>query len=500
MCKRLRATLSLFATVAAVLAGPGALLAWPVAARAQSAPAIIEAMKAGDLEAARTLVAGGTDVNVPQGDGATALHWASHRNDLDAATLLIEAGADVNAANELGATPLWLAAVNGSAPMIERLLGAGADPNASLKMGETPLMTAARSGSLPAVERLLEHGANVNATEHERGQTALMWAVAQQHADVARLLIENDADLHARTALRFQLENTAGNTNPSGNFRVANGGSTPLLFAARHGDIETTRVLIDAGADVNDIAASGASALVIAAHSAHGPLGIYLLEQGADPNAAGAGYTALHAAVLRSQVELVEALLDHGADPNATVEHGTPGRRFSADYSIRQQLIDTDAFWLAAKYGEVEILRTLAEHGADPFGVHQRGKSTLQVAIGMPGSSLESRRDRIGNAPLDPAEEERRTLELARMLIDLGVDVNAADGRGNTPLHDAVRKGFASVVEFLVGSGADINAANERDQTPLVLAETPQTIPGTNGLRGTRPEIAELLRRLGADG
>ena len=342
-------------------------------------------------------------------------------------------------------------------------------------------------------------GADVNAAELERGQTALMWAVAQQHADVARLLIENDADLHARTALWFQLENTAGNTNPSGNFRMAHGGSTPMLFAARHGDIETARVLIDAGADVNDIAASGTSALVIAAHSAHGPLGIYLLERGADPNASEAGYTALHAAVLRSQVELVEALLEHGADPNALVEHGTPGRRFSADYSIRQQLIDTDPFWLAAKYGEVEILRMLADRGADPFGVHERGKSTLQVAIGMPSSGLESRRDRIGNAPVDPIEEEGRTLELARILIDLGVDVNAADGRGNTPLHDAVRKDFGSVVEFLVASGADINAVNQRDQTPLILAETPQSIPGTNGLRGTRPEIAELLRRLGAE-
>ena len=222
------------------------------------------------------------------------------------------------------------------------------------------------------------------AAEHERGQTALMWAVAQQHGDVARLLIESDADLHARTNVWYQLENTAGNTNPSGNFRMAHGGSTPLLFVARNGDVETARVLVDAGADVQDTEASGASALVIAAHSAHGPLAIYLLEQGADPNTARAGYTALHAAVLRSQVQLVEALLEHGADLNAVVEHGTPGRRFSADYSIRFQQIGTDAFWLAAKYGEVEILRTLAEHGADPFVVHSN-MSTLQVAMGNSG-------------------------------------------------------------------------------------------------------------------
>ncbi len=504
MCKRLLSTIWRFATLAVVLAGPVALfagpvalLAGPIAAHAQSVPAIIEAVEAGDIEAARTLVAEGTDVNAPQGDGATALHWAAHRNDLDAATLLIEAGADVNAANALGATPMWLAAINGSAPMVERLLEAGGDPNVSLKMGETPLMTASRSGDVRTVELLLERGADINAAELERGQTALMWAVAQRHADVARLLIDNDADLHARTKVWYQLENTAGNTNTSGNFRMAHGGSTPLLFAASSGDIETARALVDAGADVNDVAASGTSALVLAAHSGHGPLGIYFLEQGADPNAAGAGYTALHAAVLRSQVELVEALLEHGADLNAVVEHGSPGRRFSADYSIRRQLIGTNALWLAAKYGEVEILRTLTESGADPFVVHS-DMSTLQVAMGNSGSSIEDRRDRLGNAPLDRAAEERRTLELARILIDLGVDVNAAGRRGDTALHDAVRKNFGSVVELLVARGADVNAANQRGQTPLALAESVQTIPGSNGLRSTRPEIAEVLRRLGA--
>ena len=280
MCKGLLSTIWRFATLAVVLAAPVALLAGPVAllagpavlllpvaAHAQSTPEIIEALRAGDLEMARALVGEGADVNAPQGDGATALHWAAHRNDLDAATLLIEAGADVNAANALGATPLWLAAINGSAPMVERLLESGADPNVSLKMGETPLMTASRSGDLETVERLLEYGADINTAEHERGQTALMWAVAQQHADVARLLIANDADLHARTKVWYQLENTAGNTNTSGNFRMAHGGSTPLLFAASSGDIETARALVDAGADVDDVAASGTSALVIAAGS-----------------------------------------------------------------------------------------------------------------------------------------------------------------------------------------------------------------------------------------
>ena len=161
-------------------------------------------------------------------------------------------------------------------------------------------------------------------------------------------------------------------------------------------------------------------------------------------------------------------------------------------------MIGTTAVWLAAKYGEPEIVRTLAEEGADPLVVSQSGTSVLQAAMGMPLSSLEDRRDRIGNSPPDPTEEERPTLELTRIILELGVDVDRADRRGNTALHDAMRKNFASVVEFLAVRGADINAENQRGQTPLVLAETPQTIQGTNGLRGTRSEIAGLLRRLGA--
>lgn len=476
------------------------VFAWSAGILAQSSTAdLIDVVKAGNSEAAQTLLSAGVEVNTTQGDGATALHWAAHHDDLAVATLLIEAGANVNAVNELGASALWLAAINGSAPMTRLLLQQGADPNTALKVGETPLMTAARSGSSQAVELLLEHGAEVNTAEQERGQTALMWAAAQRHAAVVRLLIERGADLQARSKVWYQLENTAGNTNPSGNFRMAHGGSTALLFAVRVGDVETARVLLDAGADIQGSDASGASALLIASHSGHQSLAIFLLQQGANPNADQAGYTALHAAVLRGEIELVTTLLDHGAELNAVIEHGTAGRRFSADYSIRAQLIGMNALWLAAKYGEVEILRTLLIHGADPFIQDSNGATMLHVAMGNSGSSLEYRRDRIPNAAPDPAQEERRTLELARILIGLGVDINATDSRGNTALHHAVLKDFESVVEFLVAGGADINRVNQRGQTPLLLAETPQAIPATNGLRGTRPQVGQLLRRLGAN-
>ncbi len=477
-----------------------ALVLVPAAiAHAAAEPELIAAVRAGDVAGTRTLIAAGADVNAPQGDGATALHWAAHRSDLDAAALLIAAGADVDAANALGATPLWLAATNGNAAIAERLLAAGADPNAALRMGETPLMAAARSGSRRVAELLLARGADPNRAEREREQTALMWAAAQRHAGLAQLLAEHGGDVHARSRVWHQLENTAGNTNPSGNFRMAHGGSTPLLFVARTGDVDTARALVAAGADVDDTAAAGTSAVVIAAHSGHGPLATYLLEQGADPNAADAGYSALHAAVLLSEVALAEALLDHGADVNAVVERGTPGRRFSADFSIRHQAVGGNAFWLAARYGELAIARLLAERGADPHTSPANRTSSLKAAMGVSQIPQENRRNQVDAPEIERADMERLTLALARVVLDLDVDVNQADNRGNTALHDAVRTGFASVVELLAAHGADLDAMNNRGQTPLTLAESSLPIPGTNGLRATQPELAARLRELGAN-
>ena len=456
------------------------------------------AARAGNIELIIQLVGSGFDVNAAQGDGATALHWASHRNDLELVNLLIGYGAEVDVSNDLGATPLWLATLNGSARVTDALLTAGANPNVSLKMGETPLMSAARSGNLDVVSLLISAGSDVDAAEKEKGQTALMWSVAQGHAEIADLLIKNGADVGARSKIWYQLENTAGNTNPSGNFKMAHGGSSAIMFAARIGNIDVARVLLDSGSNVNDKAASGVTVLTQAAHSGHQDLAIFLLERGADPNAIDSGYTALHAAVLRSEVDLVEALLEHGAIIDAPVEHGSPGRRFSADYSIRSQLIGRDAFWMAAKYGEVEILKILLDAGADPLVREDDGITALQVAMGNSGSSLDWRRDRIGNQELDSEDEERRTYELARILIDEGVDVNAKDSRGRSAIHHAVLKNFPSVVEYLAMRGADIHMTNDRDLTPLQLAETVQGIPGSNGLRGTRPEVAAVLRTLGA--
>ena len=472
-------------------------LALGSAVAADSGTPLIQAVRSGAIDRVRELLRTGADVNAMQGDGATALHWAAHRSDLAATELLVRAGADVNRTNELGATPLWLASLNGDAAVAGALLAAGADPNRALASGETPLMTAARSGSVQTVTLLIDHRADVNAAERVRGQTALMWAVDQRHAAFVRTLLTRGANVHARSAVWQQLENTAGNTNSAGDFLMSHGGSTAILFAARQGDLETATALLDAGANVDDADAAGTSALVIAAHSDHGQLARFLLSRGADPNAAKAGYTALHAAVLRGNLELVKALLEAGADPDAPVRHGTPGRRLSADYSLRHQMLGANGLWLAARFGHPDIMRVLAAAGANALVVPADGTTALKAAMGYVSGLTENREGRYG-IPIDHAEEEQATLDAARIAVEMGVDVNAVGPGGDTALHDAARQRFVTVIEFLVKSGADLNARNRRKLTPLgtLLAENPD---GAGKFEtAARQETINLLRKLGA--
>ena len=269
---------------------------------------LIDAVKANNVKTVQALVRERVDVNAPGPDGATALHWAAHRDDVTTADVLIRAGARANVATDLGVTPLHLACTNRSTTLVRRLLAAGANPNATLPRGETVLMECSRTGNAEAVAALLKAGARVNEKEAVNQQTALMWAVAQQHPKVVQALLEGGADIRARSRTYPQVVET-GNRGGSGDVStVLRGGSTPLLFAARVGDVESARLLIAAGADVNDAQPDGVSALVAAAHSGHTALGELLLDKGADPNAAEGGYTALHAAIDRSDLALVQAL------------------------------------------------------------------------------------------------------------------------------------------------------------------------------------------------
>ena len=212
-----------------------------------------DAAKNRDWATVGALLDRGVDVDTPQGDGATALHWAARWNDLRAVNRLLEAGADVDAANELGATPLWVACASRNTEVVERLLAAGANANRGLLVGETLLMRCTATGDPVAVEALIEHGARVDATEPENGQTALMWAAAHREPDVVRVLLKHGAATDARTVTRRQFRGTGlrSTTSPAGATHFGAGGFTPLLFAARHGDVASARLLLNAGADVD---------------------------------------------------------------------------------------------------------------------------------------------------------------------------------------------------------------------------------------------------------
>ena len=454
---------------------------------------VADAVKRQDPVSVQALLEDGADVNTTQGDGATALHWAAYWDDQPTAQLLLAAGAAVGKANDLGVTPLWLACNNGSAAMVEALLDAGADPNAALPSGETPLMTASRTGSVDAVRSLLGHGADVTAREAAHEQTALMWAVAQRHPAVVRALLEHGAGIDDRSTVYQQVISSSGNADPSGVYDIEQGGYTPLLFAARQGGLESARLLVAAGADVNDAAPIGTSTLVVAALSGQGPVAVFLLEQGADPDAADAGYTALHAAVLRGDLELVTALLAHGADPNPQLIRGTPARRVSADWTLGHNLIGATPFWLAARFREPAIMLALAEGGGNPLA--SKGGATAVMAALQGGTG----RGRFGVPRGDRADEARLTIEAVEQALEAGANVDATDDRGDTALHIAASRRLDNVIALLAGRGAMLDVRNNRGQTPLGVAIAgPQGLAALYNPGGGSPSTVALLRELGA--
>lgn len=432
------------------------LIAGSVAAAER--PALVDAAKAGDAVALRSLLQQQIDVNASEPDGSTALHWASYRDDLESADLLIRAGANVNAANDLGVTPLYTASLNRSAAMVERLLKAGANPNAALLLGETPLMIASRAGSPAVVELLVAKGANPNARA-ARGQTALMWAVSNEHPEVVNVLLAQGVDIHAKTDVWKQMVAVPPHGLPEYNRVIAQGGDTALMFASRVGDLASAKLLVDAGANVNDADAWGVSATTLAAFSGYGELVRFLLERGADPNADKAGFTALQCAIMRRDEKTVEALLARGADPNIPVRNWTPTRRASKDFNFAPDLVGATPFWLAARFLQPNVMRLLAKHGADPKFVHRpdyaagegyqrrrEATTALMAAAGLGSGNPWVQADRT--------QREALALEAVKLALELGVDVNAVSTDGRTALDAAKAAKYESVVKFFEEKGA----------------------------------------------
>ena len=488
---------------------------------------LIEAVQRQDGEAARALLDEGVDVNIARADGATALAWAAHWDDLGTAGLLIRTGADPNAANDLGVTPLMLASTNRSAPMVETLLDAGADPNVARPNGETALLLASRAGGVDVVRALLARGADVTA-KTSRGFTSLIFAAAEGHAVVARVLVETGADLSARTdaivpegrsrysakdrpeprrlrknqALHIRQLKQDGDGDP----RRPQGGFTPLLYAAMVGDLDTVRLLVAAGADMNDAAPDGVTPLVLTLTRGieeglwrlpagrNEDIAMFLLDRGADPNLAEAGYTALHVASATGQMRAVTALIAHGADPNDTqltmpkrlMDALIPGDGYLTTGWVSQ--IGSTPFMLSAKSVDVSMMRLLLEHGADPLLTAQGGANALMLAAGLAKRHSAD----VGYFIWD----QDQAIEAITLAMASGLDVTAATEHGETALHGATRHAAHDVIRFLVDQGADLNAVTTwNDQTPLRLARG-YTYSGTYV---RFPETAELFLELGAD-
>jgi len=417
--------------------------------------------------AVRALLQQNADVNAPQIDGTTALHWAVEADDLELTDLLIRAGAHVSAANKAGATPLLLATINGNSGLIERLIAAGADPNAPLtKSADTALMMASRTGKIGAMKVLVDHGARVNAKETWGGTTALMWAVSERHSDVAKLLIDHGADVNAKSNFvpsasgrGFEGTTPVAAKPNQGIEEFASGLLTPLMFAAREDDIESARLLVKAGADINAIGGDGKDALGLSLFNGSYDVASLLIDSHANVNQADAQrFTPLFWAVDRRNMEtapnfpwmvttdplpLIKKLLDAGANPNAVI-NSTP-RAHMREGSPR--IVYATALMRAAFSGDIELVKLLLAHGANPHIMSSDKETTLMAACGT-GFINGYNRQRT------PAER----LEVVKLLIDLGEDVNAADSYGITPLMVAANLGDIAIVQYLVGKGADLAA------------------------------------------
>ena len=547
---------------------------------------VADAAARGDKAAVKVLIAQKADVNAPQADGATALHWAAFRSDKELADMLIRAGADPKAANREGSTPLWLASVNGDAGMIEALLAAGADPNEKLPLGRTPLMTASRTGNIAAMKVLVDHGADVNARETLRGTTPLMWAADEAHAAAVKFLIDRGADIAAqsspaqrgrgpalgkandpRKAVAAQgAARAAGNALDLGQIRAATGeapagrtgrggaaagrgagpgrgGGTPtgaagddqpddaaaaavgfarrnpapndggaltaLVYATRSNDLESVKVLLEAGADINQVSGYGWSPLLVATQNRYYKLGAYLLDHGADPNLPNkGGWTPLYLATDNRNIEngdypvrkgdmdhleYITLLLDKGANVNARVKDSTETRTVFTNQWLDEN--GATAFFRASQSGDTALMKLLLARGADPKIATVLGVTALHVAAGIgwvEGITYEW--------------SPQATFDAVRMLLELGLDVNAQADTGRTAMHGAAHKGRTEVIQILADHGAKLDVrdyGNTDNRGGKLAVHTWQAVDYADGLVRVgvqsaiaHPDAGLLLRKL----
>jgi uncharacterized protein len=449
------------------------LLLSSFAAMAATSP-LADAVQNRDSANVQALLKQHAAVNAAQPDGTTALHWAAHWNDSETVGLLLKAGADAKAVNQYGATPLSEAAALGNAAIVEQLLKAGADPNTRTTAdGETVLMTAARAGNPDAVKVLVEHGAEVNAKEAYRGQTALMWAAAERHPEVVKLLLEHGADWKIQSSFRetkIPKLSTASSISP-----ISRGGLTAFLFAAREGDVDTAKVMLDLGVEINQTDVDGTSGLVVSIMNKKYTFAKFLLDRGADPNVTDVkGRAALYAAIdarnedwsalpMRKEMDplpsadLIKAILAHGANLNAKLTHNLPGRS-GMDYGDVALDEGSTPFMRAARSGDTATMQVLLQAGADSKLATKDGNNALLFAAG------------IGYRDKQTQGTDAEALAALKLCMDQGLDINQANAKGETALHGAANRGSDLLVKFLVEHGAKLDAKSKAGFTPLDIA------------------------------
>jgi len=494
-----------------------------------------EAAKVQDWDGLRTLLKNGAKVDSAMADGSTALAWSVHWNNQQITGELLTAGANPDQANDFGISPLYLACENRNFPIIDKLLTAGANPNAVTWAGETVLMTCARTGSVDGVNALLTRGADINAREPERGQTALMWAAAGKHAGVVAALVETGADIRARSQkIPLPPQVIAPTYSEYVYFPETKGDFTALMLAAQAGDLESVKLLLNAGADVNESTHEYGSALVLAVVNGREEVALYLLEKGANPNFSDAyGMTPLHWAVqeglarlygmpsrtdrfwiIPTSPRLVETLLDRGANPNARLSHDLPPydiHRYarSRNNDIPQvRFAGVTPLIFAAAIGDMEVIKLLLDAGADPNIAGFESKRVISSS--GPGLTPLLAAAGVGRERGVQLTERNNYLEAVKLFVKLGGDVNQTGPGGRKAIHGASYLGDTDMIQLLASLGADLNARDWYNQTAMsIVAGDPGGFTSRAGPGGTsdnslreeppiRENVTELLLGLGA--